>query len=235
MTLPIAILAGGLATRMMPLTQSTPKALLDVAGKPFIHWQLEYLKQQGANEVVLCIGHLGELIEASVGDGTKFGLNVSYSFDGPSLLGTGGSIKRALPYLGEVFMILYGDSFLPIDFKLTEITFTNQNKPALMTILKNDNRWDKSNVQFKDHEIIEYNKKKNRSDMEYIDYGLSILSANCIYDFSESDVFDLSDLYHDLSMKKNLAGLEVKERFFEIGSETGLKETRNYFKLKGKP
>jgi MurNAc alpha-1-phosphate uridylyltransferase len=235
MTLPIAILAGGLATRMMPLTQSTPKALLDVAGKPFIHWQLEYLKQQGAKEVVLCVGHLGGLIETSVGDGRNFGLNVSYSFDGSILLGTGGSIKRALPYLDKAFMILYGDSFLPIDYKSVEAAFFNQNKPALMTILKNENRWDKSNVIYKNHELIEYNKIKSHSDMDYIDYGLSIMSASCINDYSKSDVFDLSDLYHHLSVTKNLAGLEIKDRFFEIGSQIGLEETQKFFELKGKP
>ena len=116
-SLPVAILAGGLATRLRPVTEDTPKALLDVAGKPFVVRQLEYLRQQGIVRVVLCVGYLGEQIRAVVGDGSALGLEVLYSWDGPQLLGTGGALRHALSALGEQFMVLYGDSYLPIDFR----------------------------------------------------------------------------------------------------------------------
>ena len=117
MTLPVAILAGGLATRLRPITEKIPKSLVDVAGEPFIVRQLDYLFRQRVRDVVLCIGYLGEMIEAVVGDGSRFGLRVSYSIDGPILLGTGGALRRAAPLLGEAFFVLYGDSYLPVDYR----------------------------------------------------------------------------------------------------------------------
>ena len=121
--LPVAILAGGLATRLGPLTQRLPKALLPVAGRPFIHWQLALLAQQGVTQVVLCAGHLGEQIQATVGDGSGFGMTVRYSFDGAVLLGTGGALKRALPMLGAAFFVLYGDSYLRCSFAAVEAAY----------------------------------------------------------------------------------------------------------------
>ena len=155
----VAILAGGLASRMLPLTEKMPKSLLSVNGKPFIHWQLDYLSKQGIDKVVICTGFLGEQIEDSVGDGKKFGLEVGYSNDGPSLLGTGGSLKQALPYLGEHFFVLYGDSFLPINFHAVQLFYESIGESALMTVFKNNGQWDKSNVHYEKDQIILYNKK----------------------------------------------------------------------------
>ena len=227
--LPVAILAGGLATRLRPITEKIPKALLSVAGEPFIYHQLRYLRQQGVEKVTLCIGYLGEMIEAAVGDGHRFNLQVTYSPDGPQLLGTGGALKQALPLLDEEFFVLYGDSFLPIDFEAVEQTFTQAKKPALMTVLRNGDRWDKSNVFFRDGRVEEYNKRLPRTDMEFIDYGLGILSQSVFDSYSPGQPFDLADLYHALSLEGNLVGHEVYERFYEIGSLTGLQETETYF------
>lgn len=224
----VAILAGGLATRLRPLTEKIPKSLIRVAGRPFIEWQLDYLVHQGINRVVLCTGYLGEQIESVVNDGSHFGLEVLYSPDGPVLLGTGGTLKQALPRLGEEFFVLYGDSFLPVDFRAIEASFVSKGMPALMTVLRNGNRWDKSNVLFQNGRLLEYNKHTPRPEMEFIDYGLGILSASVFDNYELGKPVDLADIYHALSLKGQLAGYEVHERFYEIGSHDGLKETEFY-------
>jgi NDP-sugar pyrophosphorylase family protein len=230
MRLPVAILAGGLATRLRPVTETIPKALVDVAGMPFVLRQLDYLRLQGVVRVVMCVGYLGEQIEAVVGNGAAMGLSVSYSQDWPNLLGTGGALKQALPLLDSEFLVLYGDSYLPIDFAAVERKFLATGKPALMTVQRNANRWDKSNVLFRDNVILEYNKRVPTSDMRHIDYGLGAISAQVLTDEGATGPFDLADIYHRLSLSGQLAGYEVHERFYEIGSHQGLAETADYFK-----
>jgi N-acetyl-alpha-D-muramate 1-phosphate uridylyltransferase len=228
--LPVAILAGGLATRLHPVTETIPKALVDVAGKPFILRQLEYLRRQGVSRVVLCTGFLGEQIEAVVGDGSALELAVSYSQDWPNLMGTAGALKQALPLLDTQFLVLYGDSYLPIDFASVERVFLASGKPALMTVQRNADRWDKSNVLFRDGVIVEYNKQSPTPEMKHIDYGLGALSASVLADEKTSGPLDLADIYHRLSLSGQLAGYEVYERFYEIGSHKGLAEAADYFK-----
>ena len=230
MSLPVAILAGGLAKRLRPITENIPKALVDVAGKPFVMHQLQYLKKQKVTNVVLCLGYLGEQVASLIGNGSSFGLNVCYSWDGPTLLGTGGSLKKALPLLGEHFFVYYGDSYLPINFQTVAYDFLICKKPALMTVFKNDDKWDKSNVFFQNKIIIEYNKLTHRREMLYIDYGLSILSASVLLDQPDKIPLDLSEIFHKLSIQGLLAGHEVYERFYEVGSHKGLEETIEYFK-----
>ncbi|HBA54791.1 MAG TPA: nucleotidyl transferase [Syntrophorhabdus aromaticivorans] len=234
MSLPVAILAGGLSTRLGPLTKAIPKALIDVAGKPFIARQLDYVRQQGISRVVLCLGHLGEQVRAFVGDGAAFGLEACYSWDGRLLMGTGGALRRALPLLGKHFFVLYGDSYLLVDLGTVERGFVESGKPALITVLRNDDQWDKSNVLFRDGSIIEYNKRKPGAEMKHIDYGLGVLSASLLENMPADSPFDLADIYHDLSAQGLLAGLEVSDRFYEIGSLIGLAETREYFRRKEK-
>ena len=224
----VAILAGGFAKRLMPMTEKIPKALIEVAGKPFIFHQLQYLRKEGIKKVVLCLGYLCEMIQEKVGDGSKFDLDITYSYDGDILLGTGGSIKKALPLLDENFYVLYGDSFLPIHFSPIEKSFLKGQKPALMTIIFNENKWDKSNVIFKDGLILEYNKKERKPLMNFVDYGLSVLSKSLFNKYEVNVAFDLGDLYHDLSIQNQIAGFEVHERFYEIGSHQGIKETELY-------
>lgn len=231
--LPVAILAGGLASRLRPITETIPKALVEVAGVPFICRQLEYLHAQGVRRVVLCIGYLGEMIQSVVGNGARFGLDVAYSPDGPVLLGTGGALKQALPLLGEQFFVLYGDSFLPVDFAPIERAFFESKKSALMTVLENGDRWDKSNVLFRAGELVEYNKHAPRTEMAFIDYGLGVLSSRVLEAYPAGQAFDLAEVYHALSLKGQLAGYEVHERFYEMGSHSGLDETETYFLKKG--
>jgi MurNAc alpha-1-phosphate uridylyltransferase len=231
--LPVAILAGGLARRLHPITETIPKALVDVAGQPFILRQLDYLKRQGVPRVVLCVGFLGEQIEAVVGDGSTIGLSVSYSQDWPNLLGTGGALRQARPLLDSQFLVLYGDSYLPIDFAAIEQSFLNCGKPALMTVQRNEDQWDKSNVLFRDGVILDYNKRAPTPGMRYIDYGLSAISAQVLADEDATEPFDLADIYHRLAASGQLAGYEVSERFYEIGSHKGLAEAADYFRGRG--
>lgn len=232
--LPVAILMGGLATRLRPITLTIPKALVDVAGKPFVDRQLDYLRGQGARRVVLLTGHLGEMIRDHVGDGRAFGLDVAYSPDGPAPLGTAGALKAALPLLGPSFFVLYGDSFLPIAYAPVQTAYEASKRLGLMTVLENADRWDKSNAHYSNGVVVEYNKAAPDPRMRHIDYGLAVLSAGALEAVPEGRAADLADVYNRLSLAGQLAGFEVGERFYEIGSHEGLRETAHYFAAKEK-
>jgi len=183
--LPVALLSGGLAVRMRPDTISQPKAMLLAAGKPFIEHQLKLLRGKGASRIVLCLGYLGEMIEQFVGDGSRFGLSVSYSYDGEKLIGTGGALKKAARGIDGPFFVLYGDSYLDVDYAKIEEAFLRSGAgyKGLMTVYRNEGRWDSSNVVFEDGEIVRYSKRRHGGDMKYIDYGLGILSAQVFDEF----------------------------------------------------
>jgi len=225
---PVAILAGGLATRLRPLTETIPKALVDINGEPFIAHQVRLLASNRIDQVVICAGYLGEMIQDSVGDGSQFGLRVSFSFDGPRLCGTAGAIKKALPSLGHCFFVLYGDSYLPCRYHAIQNEFEKSGRPALMTVFHNDSRWDRSNVELSDGHIVAYDKQKQTSRMRHIDYGLGVFHRSAFELVPEGTVCDLAKLYQDLLARGELAALEVRERFYEIGSFEGLEETRRY-------
>ncbi len=227
---PVAILAGGLATRLRPITETIPKALVTVADEPFVHHQLRLLQRHGFRRVVMCVGHLGEAVQKEVGDGAAFGMEVAYSFDGETLLGTGGALRRALPLLGEAFVVLYGDSYLPMNYAEAVGTFAASGKPGLMTVFHNQGQWDTSNVVFADGTIRRYDKKELTPEMRHIDYGLGILRADTLAGYSADAAFDLADVYRDLSRAGKLAGYEVRHRFYEIGSLKGLTELDAYLR-----
>jgi NDP-sugar pyrophosphorylase family protein len=229
---PVAILAGGLATRMQPLTTRIPKALLEVAEKPFIEHQLALLHREGVTRVVLCVGFLGEMIEAHIGDGARFGLKVAYSFDGERLLGTGGALRRALPMLGEEFFVLYGDSYLDIAYAPVQAAYRQSGLPALMTVFRNEGRWDTSNVLFDGKHVVRHDKRHRTEDMKFIDYGLGIVSSDLLRGPTD-EVFDLSDIYAGLARAGRLAGFEAEQRFYEIGTPSGLTETDRYLRSRG--
>lgn len=224
MTLPVAILAGGLATRLHPITETIPKALVDVAGKPFIHHQLELLRAAGIQRVVLCVAHLAEQLEAALGDGSRFGVELRYSHD--ELLGTGGALRQALPLLGERFLVLYGDSYLRCDYQAIARTFIESGKLGLMTVYRNDGKFDASNVIYRDGQIVTYDKTRGRTDMTHIDYGLGALHRDAFAGSRDGERLDLVAIYQALLARGELAGYEVHERFYEIGSPAGLAETR---------
>lgn len=226
--LPVAILAGGLATRLHPLTRNVPKALVDVNGEPFIAHQLRLLRANGIERAVVCAGYLGEMLQAFVGAGMRFGLRVEFSFDGPQLLGTAGAVKQALSLLGETFFVLYGDSYLPCDYRAVQAAFEKSGKAALMTVFRNHGRWDRSNVQFGDGDILAYDKQNPTQQMHHIDYGLGVFHWSAFKLVPEGQPFDLAALYRDLLSRGDLAAHEVEQRFYEIGSFAGLEEMRRY-------
>ena len=223
MDIPVAILAGGLATRLRPITEKIPKSLVPVAGQPFLTHQLQMLHARGIRHAVLCVGYLGEMIQRDYGN-EAFGIKLDYAFDGPKLLGTGGAIKRALPKLGDEFFVLYGDSYLPIEYRPIAEFFQRSGKLGCMTVYHNEGRYDTSNVVFADGEIKVYDKKARLPEMRHIDYGLSLFKAAAFDGYSAEQPFDLAEVMGKLVREKQLAGYEVKERFYEIGSPVGLEE-----------
>jgi len=225
---PLALLAGGLATRLQPITTAVPKSMVEVAGCPFIAHQLRLLARNGITDVVVCIGHLGEQIEAYVGDGRAFGCRVRYVSDGAQPLGTGGALRHALHLLGEQFFVMYGDSYLDIDFRAIYEAFLRARRPALMTVFQNGGRWDASNVEFVDGVIRRYDKVNRTPSMQHIEYGLHVLTAPVLAERPLGEPFDLADLSRELLARGLLAGYEVDKRFHEIGSPAGLAETNTY-------
>jgi N-acetyl-alpha-D-muramate 1-phosphate uridylyltransferase len=248
---PVAILAGGLATRMLPFTEKIPKALLPVNGEPFVAHQLRLLESNGVKRVVLCAGHLGELIREFIGDGSRFHLSVEFSFDGPrsvestgqrawdfigangpkghpSLLGTAGAVRKALPQLGSEFFVLYGDSYLPCDYRAVLSAFHASGKAALMTVFRNDSQWDSSNVEYSGGKIWAYDKRAPSNRMKHIDYGLGVFRESAFAALPGDPPYDLADLYQELLTREELAAFESDQRFYEIGSQAGLQELSDH-------
>ena len=219
------ILAGGLATRLGQLTKDTPKALIEVAGKPFLWHQLQLLKKNGITSVVLLVGHLGEQIQDRFGNGLSTGVALEYSYDGPVLLGTAGAIRRALPQLSEQFFVLYGDSYLPCDYRAVGEAFLHGGCGGLMTVYRNEGLFDTSNVEFAGGRIIRYDKKDRTPAMHHIDYGLEVFHRDVFAGLPEGQPVDLAAVCQDLLRRDKLAAFEVHERFYEIGSSQGIADT----------
>lgn len=226
--LPVAILAGGLATRLRPITQTIPKALVEIAGEPFLGHQLRLLSQRGIPRVVLCVGYLGEQVRDYAADGSAFGLHVDYSFDGPQLLGTAGAIRQALPLLGDTFFAIYGDSYLPCDYGDAARTFLESGKAGLMTVFHNDGRWDASNVEYAEGRILAYDKANRTPRMRHIDYGLGVFHRRAFDTVPRDQPCDLAAVYQDLLRRGELAAWEARERFYEIGSLEGIRELTEF-------
>jgi NDP-sugar pyrophosphorylase family protein len=233
MTLPVAILAGGMATRLRPLTEKIPKLLVEVAGEPFFSHQLRLLRAAGLSRVVLCVGHLGEQIVARYGDGSPWGVRIDYAFDGPKLLGTGGALIAALPQLGDAFFVLYGDSYLPIDYRAVGEFFLRSGQPGLMTVYENHGRYDSSNVWFENGELKLYDKQHRVPQMHHIDYGLGLFRPAAFAGFPRAAAVDLATVQTELCRRRQLAGYEINERFYEIGSPAGLAELDALLRAKG--
>jgi NDP-sugar pyrophosphorylase family protein len=222
---PVALLAGGLATRLGRLTEQMPKAMLEIAGEPFIAHQLRLLHRERVPRVVICAGFLAEQIENYVGDGSRFGLPVTYKIDGPRLLGTGGALRAALDQLGDEFLVMYGDSWLDTVYAPVVEAFRQSGQPALMTVFRNEGQWDTSNVWFEDGRVRLYDKRARLPQMHHIDWGLTMVRADALAPRPADEPFDLGDVYSELSRAGGLAGYEVTTRFYEIGSVEGLRET----------
>ncbi len=225
---PVALLAGGLATRLRPVTEKIPKALVELAGKAFIDHQLELLKRNGIRKVVFCLGYLGEMVERHLGDGSQLGMELKYAYDGEKLLGTGGAIKRAAHLLDDVFWVMYGDSYMDINYPAVLNDFLSRDALGLMTVLRNDNRWDRSNVVFEGGKLIKYDKKNQTPEMKYIDYGVAVLRRSALDRIPPGEPYDLATLYTQLVSEGKMTGYEVTNRFYEIGTPASLEEARRY-------
>jgi NDP-sugar pyrophosphorylase family protein len=228
--LPIAIIAGGLGTRLAPITETVPKALVPVNGRPFIDYQLERLCSSGVSDIVLCVGYLGEMIEAYLGDGARFGCTIAYSYDGPQRIGTAGAIAKALPQLGSRFLITYGDSYLTCDYRSIAAAFEHSGRPALMTVFRNDGALAPSNVLFRDGRIVAYEKAQPSADMHYIDYGVSAFEDTVFKDIPLDRPTDLGVVFARLIAEEALAGYEVPTRFYEVGTPEGIAEMEAYLR-----
>jgi N-acetyl-alpha-D-muramate 1-phosphate uridylyltransferase len=219
------ILAGGRGTRLGPLTEDLPKALIDVAGRPFLEYQLELLRTGGVSEIVLCVGYLGSVVERTIGDGSRFGLSIRYSYDGAEPLGTAGAVRKALPVLGERFLVTYGDTLLTVDHSAVARAHTSSGLPALMTVLENENSYGPSNAVVEGGLVVAYGKTPPPQNARWIDYGLLGFHRAAIEHSTDAD---LEPVLAKLADERQLAAYEVDERFYEIGDEAGLAETTEF-------
>lgn len=235
MTLPVAILAGGLGTRLGDLARDLPKALVPVLGRPFLFHQLDLLRESGIRRVVLLIGHRGDAIRDAVSRGDLGEVEVRFVSDPPGLLGTGGAIRNALPELGDAFFTLYGDSYLDIDARRVEAAFRESGKAGLMTVFRNEGRWDTSNTLFEEGRILRYDKERPDPRMQHIDYGLNVLTAAALEEFPAGTRFDLSEVHRRLIERGQLAGFEATRRFYEIGSPAGLADFTRFLEERKGP
>jgi NDP-sugar pyrophosphorylase family protein len=221
--LPVAILAGGKATRLGDIAAAKPKALMEVAGHPFVFHQLRQLREHGLTNIVMCVGHLGSQVEAAVGDGSAHGVSISYSADPPGLAGTAGALRAAGSLLGDAFLVLYGDTYLSVDFADVARVFEESDRLGLLTVLRNEGRWGESNTAVEDGRVARHDKRKPVAGMEWIDYGLGALRAAALAHAPAAT--DLSDVYAELAAKGELLAYPVTERFHEIGTPEALAET----------
>lgn len=226
--LPCAILCGGLATRLRPITASIPKSLIAINGEPFISHQLRLLRANDIERVVLCVGYLGEMIRDFVGNGSDFRMHVDYCFDGARPLGTAGAIRKALPILGRSFFVLYGDSYLPCDYRAVANRFEAAGTLGLMTIYRNEGNFDSSNVEAEGDQIVRYDKHNRTPAMQYIDYGLGVFRDSAFNQPGSSQSSDLAAIYQDLLNQDQLASFQVRQRFYEIGSVQGIEDLKAY-------
>lgn len=224
----MVILAGGLATRMRPLTETIPKSMLPINGKPFLTYQLDFVKNNDIKDVVLCVGHLSDSIIDFFRDGKRFGVNIKYSVEKDRLLGTAGALKDAENLLSDEFFVMYGDSYLFIDLNEVFKFFKTSYKLALMTIYENHDNFDKSNVSIEGNLIKEYCKNRTSKDMIYIDYGISLFNKKALELVPHNEPCSLEELFTQLITMRELLAFETTQRFYEIGSMKGLEEFRQF-------
>jgi len=216
------VLAGGLGTRQRPLTETVPKILIPIRGRPFVDYQLDLLKKSGIDDFVFCVGHLGEKVEGHLGDGSAYGCNIRYSFDGPRLLGPAGALKHAERLLLDRFFVTYGDAFLRAPYGDIMETLGSSGKLAVMSVYRNENRFGRSDVVVEGGAVVRYDKKKSVEGMDWINYGVSALRREALALIPEGEFCDEETFYGSLIERRELLAFEVKERFYEIGTPASL-------------
>jgi len=225
----VVILCGGLATRLGNLAKNTPKSMIKIHEKPFLEYQIEQLKQQNIEDIVLCVGHLQDQIKEYFGTGEKHGVSINYSTDGETPLGPIGALKKAEPYLKDTFFTLYGDSYGFIEYDKVNSYFEKHDKPALMTVLKNNDKYDKSNVEIQNNIVTKYSNTKTK-DMIYIDYGVSLFNKQILNDIPKNTFYSTKDLFSKISNENKLLAYEIDKRFYHIGTPEALEEFTKYIK-----
>ncbi len=225
------ILAGGLGIRLRPLTDSTPKAMVPVRGRPFLTYQLEYLAHHGIRDIILCVGHLGDAVEDHFGDGRRFGVAIRYGREKDQLLGTAGAIKNVEHLLDDVFFVTFGDSYTVVGFEKIMDYFRRRDRLGLMVVFKNEDRWDRSNVVLDGEFVRVYDKQQMRPGMRYIDFGVSLFRREVFRDLPQGAPVDLDDVNQRLIAQRQLLAYETHDRFYEIGSVTGLRELETLLSL----
>jgi len=227
----VAILAGGLGMRLGDVTRTRPKSMVEIEGRPFLEYQLELLRKGGIEDVVLCIGHLGEQIERYFGDGSRFGVNLRYSRESQPL-GTAGALRQAEGLLQDPFFVMYGDCYLFLDFAAVMDYFQSRDKLALMTVYRNQDRYDRSNTVIDGELVRGYSKQGKSEGMDYIDYGASIFRKEALGMIPPGRFSALEDILPRLIEAGEVLAFEVRERFYEIGSPQGLKEFEEYVRAR---
>jgi NDP-sugar pyrophosphorylase family protein len=224
----VCILAGGLGTRLGTRVADTPKPLIEIAGQPFLLHQLRLLARHGAAEVVLCVGYRGEQIEQRIGR-EQLGIRIEYSYDAPGLDGTLGAIRRALPLLPDRFLVLYGDTYLRLDYSAVSDAWHRSQRLGLMTVFRNEGRMDASNVVYENGRVLAYDKAAPTPRMRWIDYGLGGLDLAAL-ELVRTEESDLASLYSRLAQLGELCGYEATERFYEIGTPESLVEAEAFLR-----
>ena len=227
----VVVLMGGLGTRLKDYTKECPKSLVDVCGRPFFDYQLDLLTAWGFKDFLFLIGYRANMIEEHYGDGKDRGISIKYSYDGEKLLGTGGAVRSAFEYLADDFLLIYGDSFMDIDYAETLYRYEKGKAAgarALMTVLRNNNRFDKSNVVMDADRLVLYDKHNPTPEMDYIDYGVCMYEKSLFENFNEDEAFDIAVIQHELSVKGQMTAQIVTKRFYEIGSPESLSEFSAY-------
>jgi len=225
------VLAGGLGTRLRPLTETIPKALIPVAGRPFIEYQIEQFRRHGVTDLVICVGHLGHLIEDHLGDGRRFDVSIRYGHERGELLGTAGAIKNVEHLLDDAFFATYGDSYTVVAFERIMAYFSSRDRLGLMVVLKNEDRWDRSNIVVEGEFVHIYDKQLLHPGMRYIDFGVSLFRREAFREVPAGVPVDLNDVNQRLIAEQQLLAYETRDRFYEIGSVAGLREFETLMRL----
>ncbi|KYK22480.1 hypothetical protein AYK24_02070 [Thermoplasmatales archaeon SG8-52-4] len=226
----MVILCGGLATRLGKYSKNTPKSMIDIEGKPFLEYQIEILKKHSIKDILLCVGHLSDEIRRYFGNGSKFDVNIKYSYDGYKLLGPIGAVKNAEPLLENIFFIMYGDSYIKVDFQKVYSKFIKHNKLGLMTVFKNYDKYDKSNIAVENDLVVDYKKSNRTKEIVYIDYGMSVLRKESLDYVPKDEFFSTDKFFSNLINIRQLLAFEVKNRFYHIGNPDSLEEFRSFIR-----
>jgi NDP-sugar pyrophosphorylase family protein len=216
------ILAGGKGTRLRPLTYRIPKPMVHISGKPFLQHQMEFIKSFCIYEVLLLVGYLGDHIVKYFGNGAEFGVDIDYAYE-KTPLGTGGALKNAESQLAGEFLLLNGDTLLPIDYGELIQYFRRHNRIGAIAVYSNSEKIAPNNIAIgKSNLVMTYN-KKNSQGMTHIDAGVMVFKKEVVDLIPGDQICSLEEeIFHKLIRAKQLVAFSTNQRFYDIGSFKGL-------------